>query len=82
MDSRDLGKFAEELRGDGVDAKPDAVYGPGATQPGLWVAQHFYPLWELNAHENEVLLLARDFNAIRARRGPGWTAARPATKGK
>jgi hypothetical protein len=41
------------------------------------VGDDFFPLWELNLPENLESVAILDFAAIKARRGPDWSAERP-----
>jgi hypothetical protein len=77
MFDTDLPKLARSLRARNLEARAD-TYG---TQFGLWVGEHFYPLWELNLNENQDAFTRFDFDEIRGRRGPNWTVARPIKPG-
>jgi hypothetical protein len=59
-----LTAFAEQLRGEGIEAKADLFRG----RDGLMVDRVFFPLDELNDPANSALLAARDFAAIVDRR--------------
>jgi hypothetical protein len=73
MTEQELPNFAAALRARGLDAERDYQSDPTGLQAGLRVGKFFYPLWELNRRENRFALESYDFDAIRSRRGPGWT---------
>ena len=77
MQLDDLAQVAEDLRGLGVDACHEILYGPHGGLEGLNVADDFFPLWELNLPENREALERADFAAIQARRGPDWSVEPP-----
>ena len=71
----DLVLLAEELQSRGCNACHEILAGPQGYQEGLDLDEDFYPLWELTLPENQEALERRDFEAIKARRGPGWSVA-------
>jgi len=71
-------QLAEDLCKLGIEAAHEIVYGPRGYQEGLDVDADFFPLWELELTENRDALARLDFAAIKARRGPDWSIARPA----
>jgi hypothetical protein len=73
----DLAQVAEDLRGLGIDARHDFVYGPHGGLEGLNVGEDFYPLWELSLPENREAFEAADFAAIYSRRGEDWSVEPP-----
>jgi hypothetical protein len=70
-------KLAQTIRASGTDVRIEDIYGPTGVQRCLVIGGWPYPLWELNADENRTALERMDFDAIRNRRGPYWTIARP-----
>ena len=75
MQFDDLAQAAEELRQLGLDAAHEILYGPRGFIGGLDIGEDFYPLWELCLPENQDAVGRRDFNFIKARRGPDWPSA-------
>jgi hypothetical protein len=73
----DLAQAAEDLRRRGIDAAYDFLYGAHGCIEGLNVGDDFFPRWELSLAENSEALKLADFEAIRRRRGPDWTAEPP-----
>ena len=73
----DLAQIAEDLRGIGIDACHEVLYGPRGYQEGLDIGEDFFPLWELNLTEDQGAFERYDFEAIKARRGPDWSIAPP-----
>jgi hypothetical protein len=72
----DLAQMAEDLRKLGLDVCQEFVYGPQGCLEGLDVGEDFFPLWELRLPENREALERLDFEAIKARRDPGWSSFR------
>jgi len=75
----DLVLLAETLRTRGCEACHEILAGPNGYQEGLDLDEDFFPLWELTLPENQEALERFDFAAIKARRGPGWSIAPPAS---
>ena len=73
----DLAQLAEDLRKRGLEVCHEFVYGPRGCLEGLDVGEDFFPLWELRLRENQEALERLDFNAIKAHRGPEWSAVPP-----
>jgi hypothetical protein len=69
----DLGRVAEDLRKQGIDAVHDFLYNTHGCIEGLDVGDDFFPLWELSIPDNLDSLAIGDFRAILKRRGPDWT---------
>jgi len=76
----DLDQAVEDLRKMGFEACHEFVYGPRGCLEGLDVGEDFFPVWELMLPENQDDLARADFEAIKARRGPDWSAERPKQK--
>jgi hypothetical protein len=68
IDVHNVADFAASLRLRGLEARSALRDGPDGVQAGLEIAGCFYPLWELNAPENQVEVSELNFDAIRARR--------------
>src|SRR5260370_37071505 len=76
----DVKEFASQLRDAGIDAYEwgESVEGGKGIVLGINVSGlGFFPVWELNQPDNQTLLAARDFAAIRAKRGPDWEPIEP-----
>ena len=77
MTITDLVQLADDLRGLGVNACHEILYGPHGGVEGLDIGEDFFPLWELSLPENLVSLERADFAEIKSRRGPDWTVEPP-----
>lgn len=77
IEADELAQVAEQLRREGIDAEHDFVFGLHTWMEGLEIDDEFYPLWELIIPDNREAFERRDFEAIRARRGPDWTVEPP-----
>jgi hypothetical protein len=73
----DLAQAAEDFRKRGIDAQYEYLYGTRGCIEGLYVADDFFPLWELSLAENLESLEKADFAAIKLRRSADWTAEPP-----
>ena len=71
--------LALALRSRGFAVISRIVYSSAGPEHGLEIDGYFHPAWELNGTENRADVAAFNFAAIRQRRGPDWTLARPAT---
>jgi hypothetical protein len=76
----DVKEFANQLRSAGIDAYEwgESIPGEKGVLCGIIVAGlGFFPVWELNKPDNQGLLGARDFAAIKAKRGADWEPIEP-----
>jgi hypothetical protein len=76
----DVKEFASQLRDAGIDAYEwgESVEGGKGIVLGINVTGlGFFPVWELNQPDNQTLLAAHDFAAIKEKRGPDWEPIEP-----
>ena len=76
MKYENLADLAEEFQTRGLAVEYEIVFAEGRFLEGLDVGDDFYPLWELEAPENEAALERGDFADIKSRRAPDWHPAR------
>lgn len=89
---RQLGRFADQLKSEGFDARTDIfngqlglIVGPGGLDARRMLhneAALFFPLWELNCEANRPLVVERRFHDIVEHRPKDWQYNRPHPKGQ
>ena len=77
MRDEDVKEFASQLRSAGIDARVGRIR---RRWEGYCVRNNCgggFPVWELNGADNQELLVARDFAAIKAKRDADWEPVEP-----